>query len=444
MGLIVVRSNMQHPGGTELKHEHLSQAHHDSATRLQHKADNKDIVAILNEKKLSIDLESPRKLTIKVHLIESTPHEEAFQGGEHEPPVVLLHGAAYSSFTWKNLGTLDMLSRAGVKAYALDLPGYGKTPIIKHFDAPEDRAQFLQKVIEKLELERPPILVAPSMSGTYALPFVIQHSDKLSGLFLVAPVGVHKHKAELRKLLWDRSHGELPATILYGGKDPKKESDMTPLSAALPGAEKVVFGDGKHPAYLDDPHRFHILLVALVERVAIARKKSVAQGKEALAQQAADATQVMQQGAAGGQEGEPTTEMKEAAQLLHDSLVSIASAEVQEEKDEEAQQAGLQAEGEQMAQQVQQEVAKEMGTEVVEEGVDASPEGDAVNGNEAPSGLQAQDGSQAQGGAQAQGGPPADETKILADMQSEGQQEEAAQKESGQKVAEIVEAVSQV
>jgi len=64
---------------------------------------------------------------------------------------------------------------------------------------------------------------------------------QLSGLMLVAPVGVHKHVESLHAALWNRPSGQLATTVVYGSKDPWLATDMEPLVAAVPGAETEVF-----------------------------------------------------------------------------------------------------------------------------------------------------------------------------------------------------------
>src|ERR1700712_1883706 len=49
------------------------------------------------------------------------------EGDDKGRPVVLLHGASFNAETWKTIGTIRSLTEAGFLAYAIDLPGLGKS-----------------------------------------------------------------------------------------------------------------------------------------------------------------------------------------------------------------------------------------------------------------------------------------------------------------------------
>ena len=70
----------------------------------------------------------------------------------------------------------------------MDLPGYGRS------EGKVDsalREVFLKGIIDRLKLSRP-IVISPSMSGSFSVPLVLDDPSKLSALVSVAAVRVSK------------------------------------------------------------------------------------------------------------------------------------------------------------------------------------------------------------------------------------------------------------
>lgn len=59
----------------------------------------------------------------------------------------------------------------------------------------QGRTTFLDHVLQELGMQRP-VLVSPSMSGRFALPFLLAHGDRLAGFVPIAPVGTKDYTAE--------------------------------------------------------------------------------------------------------------------------------------------------------------------------------------------------------------------------------------------------------
>jgi pimeloyl-ACP methyl ester carboxylesterase len=170
--------------------------------------------------------------------------------------ILLLHGARYSSETWRELGTLDLLAREGFHAVAVDLPGFGASPASN-----VPREELLGSLIDALHLNRP-LFVAPSMSGEVALPLAAQHPEWIAGLVAIAPAGIDRYADEL-------AGSALPALIVWGSADdsvPLAEADR--LAAALPNARKLVIEGAGHACYREQPERFHSELVAFAHSLA--------------------------------------------------------------------------------------------------------------------------------------------------------------------------------
>lgn len=180
-----------------------------------------------------------------IHLLEA---------GSGSPVLLMLHGAAFRAETWRELGTLEQAAAEGLRVVALDLPGYGDSP--SSALATED---FLGALVAELGLQHP-VIVSPSMSGAFSLPFVLRHPERVAGYVPVAPAALDRYADELASMA-------VPVLVVWGSADrvfPLERGES--LAQTLPDAELLVLEGARHPCYLDQPDRFHRELFAFARR----------------------------------------------------------------------------------------------------------------------------------------------------------------------------------
>jgi abhydrolase domain-containing protein 14 len=166
--------------------------------------------------------------------------------------LLLLHGAAFTSETWLELGTLDAAASAGLHVVAVDLPGFGAST-----QTALEGGDFLLRLVEELALAKP-VVVAPSMSGAFAFPFVLDHPGRCGGFVPVAPAGQGRYRERFAELT-------PPTLVVWGTADDLRPvAEAHALRGAIPGAELLLLEDAGHPAYLDQPDAFHRRLFAFV------------------------------------------------------------------------------------------------------------------------------------------------------------------------------------
>ena len=181
----------------------------------------------------------------RIHYLET--------GQKNSASVLLLHGASFTAQTWEEIGTLELLTTGGYRAVAVDIPGYGRSQRIS-----VSRFGFLREILNNLNLNFP-ILVSPSMSGGYSLPFVINYGDRLGGFVAVSPVGIERFQDELKGI-------KLPTLAIWGSNDrivPVAQADL--LVKLMPNAQKVILTDAGHACYIKKTEQFHKHLIKFLD-----------------------------------------------------------------------------------------------------------------------------------------------------------------------------------
>ncbi|XP_016121273.1 protein ABHD14B-like, partial [Sinocyclocheilus grahami] len=109
---------------------------------------------------------------------------------------------------------------------------------------------FLRQVCEALQTG-PVVIISPSLSGMYSLPFLFQHAEQVKAYIPVAPICTEKFTAE------QYSSVQTPALIVYGDQDIQLGEASLSNLRHLPNHKVVVMKGAGHPCYLDDPETWH-------------------------------------------------------------------------------------------------------------------------------------------------------------------------------------------
>ena len=177
-------------------------------------------------------------------------------GEAQEMSIVLLHGMKFQAHTWQDLGTLAFLADQGMHVFAVDMPGFGKSPACDR-----EPVAVLESLFEQKQLGRV-ILVGPSMGGRIALEFAISNPGRLAGLVVAGAVGVQENLAKLGTI-------DVPTLVVWGADDqvsPLANSDI--LLAKIPGSTRIVFPNAPHPCYLDQLDHWHQSLQSFLTKLA--------------------------------------------------------------------------------------------------------------------------------------------------------------------------------
>uniref|UniRef100_UPI00398ED352 protein ABHD14A isoform X1 n=2 Tax=Pristiophorus japonicus TaxID=55135 RepID=UPI00398ED352 len=209
---------------------------------------------------VNVTVQKPQNTgTLDVFYRETLPPEKDGENPHPRLEVLLLHGHAFSSKTWESLGTLNLLAQQGYRAVAVDLPGFGNTPHIEIGKVDKDRADFLLVFLNAVGLQTP-VLVSPSMSGHFSIPFLMLHNQRLKGFVPIAPVGTNDYSAEQYRKI------QTPTLIVFGELDTNLGMQSLKNFRHLPHRTAFKIPAAHHACYLDEPHKFHNALLDFLTR----------------------------------------------------------------------------------------------------------------------------------------------------------------------------------
>ncbi|NWJ05915.1 ABHEA protein, partial [Crypturellus undulatus] len=138
--------------------------------------------------------------------------------------------------------------------------GHGDSPTSDTVATEQGRVALLDHVLQELALHRP-ILVSPSMSGRFAVPFLLARGARLAGFVPIAPAGTRDHAPERYQQL------QTPTLILYGDGDTGLGPRALQSLRHLPRHRVAMLRGAGHACYVDRPQDFHRALLAFLRQL---------------------------------------------------------------------------------------------------------------------------------------------------------------------------------
>lgn len=115
-----------------------------------------------------------------------------YRAGQRGTPIILIHGLGGSAEAW---GFLLPRLHKKYRVYALDLPGFGKTPLAPEGIDINTHVLYLKRFLDALGAPRV-TLVGNSLGGWIATRFAVEHPERVNQMYLLNSAGLRRPGAQ--------------------------------------------------------------------------------------------------------------------------------------------------------------------------------------------------------------------------------------------------------
>ncbi|XP_014022926.1 abhydrolase domain-containing protein 14A isoform X3 [Salmo salar] len=152
-------------------------------------------------------------------------------------------------------------TRPWLWTYQLFLPpGFGNSPDSDAVKTDQHRVDLLGRFMEALGV-RTAVLLSPSMSGHYSIPFLMKHSAQLHGFIPIAPVGTRSYTPQQYQGI------QTPTLIVFGALDTNLGAQSHKNLMQLPHHSVLKMEGARHACYMDKPWEFHQALLDFLSKL---------------------------------------------------------------------------------------------------------------------------------------------------------------------------------
>ncbi|WP_010917425.1 alpha/beta fold hydrolase [Thermoplasma volcanium] len=171
-------------------------------------------------------------------------------------PIIMVHGARFSSETWVEVGTVSAVSSIPMRVISVDLPGYGRSEGGQW----KDLRDFMNDFIDVLGIQKTALLGA-SLGGNVVASFAVSKPESVLALILVGAVGIRDLNADLSKL-----DGK-PTLLIWGSKDTVSDrSNYETYMKYVKSSQFMNIGTN-HACYFDDKNTFNNAVVSFLKKL---------------------------------------------------------------------------------------------------------------------------------------------------------------------------------